>query len=185
MLTRIFPDPETAQGRADSQKHIRGFFNNHPDLATTLLRGDEQESLYRGRAGYPIRLNNPRLHSAVRAFAARLGMALYYDHHKQPVTDEQRVVVQWQTNLQLDTDEVLEAMLRAIGNPRTLAMGRQAFPKVFRYWSGVPEDDPSTFVSFTAFRESLGITALVLPKDTVSDNEQFVYRPGFLRGFRV
>jgi hypothetical protein len=185
MLTRLYPDPMTEQGRADSRKHIRGFINNHPALAKLFLTGNERETIYQGRTGYPIRLEEPRLHAAIHAFAARLGMALYYDHHKQPVRDDQRVVVHWQTNLQLDQDEVLEGVLRSIGNPRTLAMGRQAFPNVFRYWSGAPEDDASRFFSFAAFRESIGLTAVVVPMGDLSENDDAVFCPGFLKGFRV
>jgi len=186
MFSRIYPDPETEEGRKASHKHIVGFINNHPELAASFVYGDEKPVLYRGKEAYPIRLGeNEAMHRVALAFAARLGLGLYFDATGKAVPPDWWVVCRWYTNHQLDQDADLEQLLRSIGAPRTLAMGRNAVPNEFRYWAGTASDVPDQFLCFAAFRESFGVTAIVgPPDDTHGDLNPAVFRPGFLKGFR-
>lgn len=189
MASRIFPDPKTDTGRADMRKHIRGFVNNHPDLAAMFIMGDEPAFEWQGRQAYPIDVRSqPRLHRALNAFAARIGLALFRELTGNATPRGAVAIARWYSNFELENDSAIETLLQSMGAPRTLSMGRKNVVEQFRYWGGAPTDDASQFVSFAAFRESFG-TLTVIHTDGASEvdlhENQNAFRPGFLRGFKV
>jgi hypothetical protein len=186
MMSRIYPDPTTEAGRAASRNAIRGLINNHPDLAQVFVVGQKPPSIYKGGTAYPIRLDSDRLDRVVRAFGARLAAGLYFDLIGKPIPPDWPIVVDWKTNFMLDQDQQLDELLRTIGAPRTLVMGKLAVPEAFRYWSGVPPDAPDQLIAFAAFRESFGVTMIVmLPRQVegYSRDNRVLFFPGFLKGF--
>lgn len=190
MTSRIFPDPKTDVGRADNKKHIRGFINNHPELAGVFTSGMEQAIEYQGQTAYAIDLREQdRLQRAMKAFAARMGLALYREFAGKPAPTNAAIVARWYSNYELEHDAKVEEMLKSMGAPRTLRMGRKDVIDQFRYWGAITQDDPHLFGTFAAFRESFGTIAIIrtdgnLGEEAIDDNPNF-FRPGFLKGFKV
>ena len=140
--------------------------------------------LYRSRTAYPLRLGeNEAFHRVVLAFAARLALGLYYETTQRIVPAGWWVVASWHTNHMLDQDEHLEGLLKLIGAPRTLTMGKHSVAQEFRYWGGAAVDAPDRFMVFAAFREAFGVLAIVSPPDDEHGEHPAVFRPGFLKGF--
>ncbi|WP_421761600.1 hypothetical protein [Devosia sp.] len=189
MASRIFPDPTTDIGKADVRKHIHGFVNNHPDLAAMFITGDEPALDWQGRQAYPIDVHSqPRLHRALNAFSARIGLALFRELTGGAVPRDSVAIARWYSNFELENESTIESLLHSLGAPRTLAMGRKNVLEQFRYWGGAATDDSSQFVSFAAFRESFGTLTIIRTADGPEvdlEDTQNAFRPGFLNGFKV
>jgi len=184
-FTRIYPDPKTPEAEAKVREHIRGFINNHRDLAESVITGDEVEITYRGQPAFPLRLGaNSPLHRVANAFTARLAIGLYYDATGTAVPNGWPIATKWYSNEQLDQGEELNRLLEELGAPRTLVMGKQAVPDQFRYWSAIPEDEPDSFFAFMAFREAFGAVAVIRRPSDEPSQQEGIFRPGFLKGFR-
>jgi hypothetical protein len=186
----LFIGEETPEQRADTRRHIEGLVNNQPQLALAF-RNARPASTLGGRTGYAISLDGQdRLHSAMRAFGARVGLALYRERVGQPAPSESVILARWYSNVQLEHDEQVENFIRSFGAPHTLVMGRQNVVEQFRFWGGPAGDDPTLFGAFAAFRQSFGVVAIISTDSastgwdaTALANNASAYRPGFLKGY--
>jgi hypothetical protein len=185
MMSRFLTEPKSPAEKADVQRLIRGFINNHRDLALLFDTSASRPELLEGREVYPIPIRDPeRLGRILNAFAARMGLALYHEHYGRPAPARAKIATRWYSNVNLFAGDYPEELLKAIGLPRTLVAGKKAVPHQFRYWSAAP--DETTFGMFAAFRESFGVLAIFKVDDDVALPEGASFlQPGFLKGFVI
>lgn len=184
MLSRFLAGEETPASMADSKKLIRGFINNHPDLAMIFDLSESKSQMLEGREVYPVPIRDPdRLAHVLDGFAARLGLALFHEQYGHAAPPESRIATKWYSNANLFAGDYPEELLKAIGNPKTLVAGKHAVPHQFRYWSAAPDD--TTFGMFAAFRESFAVLAIIKAGDEPLPEGDNFLQPGFLKGFKV
>lgn len=186
MLSRIYPEPTSDAGRAEVRKHIKGFINNHRDLAGIFGTRTDQQIVFDGRPANLVEIGGlDQLHKAMNGFAARLGLALFYHTTGRIVPKETPIIARWYSNYELAAGLAPEDVVTAMGAPRTLQMGRQhVFPQ-FRYWAAQASDNPDYFGAFAVFRESFATFAGIRPDDDGISPFPDALRPGFLRDFTI
>jgi hypothetical protein len=185
MLSRLYPEATTRAARAEVNKYIAGFVNNHRDLAD-IFRSDGETIMFRGAPATMIDISKEtRLNSAMSAFAARLGLALYRHTIGKPAPVHATVAARWYSNHDIELGEYPEEMVAAMGAPKSLQMGRQHVYPQFRYWAGTPPDSTDYFASFAVFRESFATICIIRTDVEALTIHPRALHPGFLKGFRV
>jgi len=186
VMSRLFNASDPAPDvEGDVQAHIRGFINNHPDIAALFDISNSPPVLLEGRIVHPISITDPdRISHILDGFAARFGLAMYREHTGGVAPASARIATTWYSNVDLFAGRYPQEFLQAVGNPRTLQMGRMHVAGQFRYWPALA--DEHTFGVFAAFRESFGIMSIVRTDDEASlPEDAVVLSPGFLKGFKV
>ncbi len=184
MLSRNWPDPTTQEEREEASRHVSAFVRNFPHLAAAL-EFNERPVNYRGSTAYAALIpKSGPLAELMTAFSARVGLALFRERFRKAAPADSLVFSSWHPNAQLDGDEAIEEILRAMGPVKTIRQGRWEVSEQFRYWSAVPVDAPDHFGCFAAFRQSFGILAVIRPAAGDQPNTDYALRPGFLKSLR-
>jgi hypothetical protein len=196
LLSRIYPDSSSPQGRAEIASAFRGLRNNFPALFDELAADPEEmrEALVKARAVFPNATGalaiGPRMHALLARFAARVGLALHYDLCRQVVPAAGAVLVRVFSNASL-VDGVFPSDFAALlGDPRTLRQGSKSAEDQFSYASKAL-DDLSISAHIATFRMSFAVqafvardaTAMAPPEELGPDVDvtDRLFRPGFLK----
>lgn len=184
MLSRLLAPPGKEPPKAETEKYIKGFLHNHPDMAAMFdTRSSYMPTDFEGREVHAIPVTDPaRLANIVEAFGARLGLAMFSEAFGCPASKTASVRCRWYSNVQMFEGDYPEEFLQAIGLPRTLVMGEKSVTDQFRYWAAIGNANPAVFGCFSVFRESFGVLSIV--REDIVDDEDGVFHPGFLQGFR-
>lgn len=186
VISRIFPDPTTEQGRTDVRHHMGALFAWKPAFARSMFSIGDQETNYRGAQAHQMRMGaNSPLHPVMDAFAARVGLALYREASGRAAGPQAGVAAHWLSNAQLDENAAVNEMLEQLGLPRSLRQGAWHVAEQFRYWTALADDGEAPFACFAAFREAFGIVAFVAPDHHQLEGRGELFRPGFLKSFEI
>lgn len=184
VLSRMYPEPTTDEQRAEQVEVIRGFIANHRALAQRIYGQPDELVSFDGKPAHVMHVGDvTELHRAMNGFAARLGLALYYQERGLIAPPRAPIVCRWYSNYELASGEGPAELVRQMGNARTLSMGQQhVFPQ-FRYWSATASDNPDYFGCFAVFRESFAVFAGIDATEGREERFPGTLRPGFLRGY--
>jgi hypothetical protein len=182
--------PGTAETNQEIRRFIAGVGNNAPEVSEEInvesdLRGTKREEHKALPDAAAILTTGPIGASYLRAFGARVALALHFELTRQIVPETGGVFVKWMSNNAIVENEVPESFLAMLGPPQSLEQGRQTLEDQFQYKSSA-EGDGARSAHFATFRVSFAIQAFVVRDfnelreitDDVPDN---VFRPGFLK----
>ena len=96
-------------------------------------------------------LDGPVTHALLRAFSAKLGMALYREHVSEPLPEEGMVFTQHYLNAGLQRDEA-EATLKILPALGQLRQGRQSSGRLFNYRYN--SDNKTVVAALAAFNDN-------------------------------
>jgi len=123
-------------------------------------------------------LSDPRIQNAVRNFAQKLGLALYYRHAGMPIPKTGGVAARWYSNLQVESDAIPRGIAEVLPEFPKLSRGRVELTDQFFYRWGLA--DTKTIGTFLAmFRQSFAILGFVSADmaDFPQDNGPMTSRP--------
>lgn len=134
MLSRMYPTPTTVTAEREFQKYTRAVARNFPGLLEAMQPSLQQLTEARDKYGISppaggalkdmpvLSVRDARFHHAVRNFARKLGLALYYKHTKKILPANGGIGIRWYANVQVQADEI----------PRELAGVLPHFPRLER-----------------------------------------------------
>lgn len=176
MLSWIYPDPSTDEGKAEVYERIRAVQHNYPAVLKEMQPSVRQ--LRNAAKKYDLKLspgqsvselpvlsvNGPLVNRAVENFSRKLFCALHYKHVGKILPKSGGIAIRWFSNLQIENEEI----------PRSIAPILAGFPKLersriklddqfFYRWVVVDTKRSGAYLAF--FRRSFAILGFV--------NEQF------------
>lgn len=183
-ISRFLGTEPGSNSKKEMQNSIRPMFTRYPHLLEHF-NVNAKQIMYHGAIGNLVKIGTESaLKGVMNAFAARMGLALYRLTNGYPAPPNARIICRWHTNVDLDNNGPLNAVLESIGLPQTLVQGTKHVAAQFRFWPVTDANEPKLFGCVAVFRESFGITAFV---DTRDGNPAFeaTFQPGFLQGYKV
>jgi hypothetical protein len=164
LVGRFYPDPATDVDKADVKKLLQAVANNVPALLQEMyLRDAEQEVRLEGismpsGAGV-LRADGPILSSYMLTFAAKLGLALHFELHQEPVPISGGVHPFWFSNVQAAKGEIPEELLATLPALRTMTQGKKHVADQFQYSWATTEEREDTLL-YAVFRQSFAVAAI-------------------------
>jgi hypothetical protein len=129
----------------------------------------EQEAMLKGMPMQPgagaLRADGPILSSYMRTFATKLGLALHFELHEEPVPISGGVLPLWYSNVQAARGEVPEELLAVLPAPRTMTQGKKHVGDQFQYAWATTEDREETLL-YAVFRQSFAVAAITVKDRT-------------------
>jgi hypothetical protein len=172
LLGRVYLDADPA----DLERLLRGVANNVPGLLQEMeVAKAGQEFARRDIPQMPpgvgvLRVDGPILTKQIAVFGAKLGLALHYEAHRQPVPPGGGVQPMFFTNVSALTGDLPVEIINLLPAPRTLQQGRREVSEQFQYsWALTEEGRHSVF--YAVFRLSFAIAAV-----TAVDRSEFLNR---------
>lgn len=165
MIGRVHFDDPTEYDTSEMKQLLRAVRNNVPGLLEEMDIPDrEQRRLSRWlpkpeRAGGYLNLNGPIASSHLTVFAAKLGFALFYEHHGHPVPETGILRPMYFSNVQAMKGELPHAMLDLLPEQTTLRQGRKEVFNQFTY-STAAFEDTATLV-YATFRAAFAAGAII------------------------
>jgi hypothetical protein len=95
----------------------------------------------------------------MRTFAAKLGLALHFKLHQEPVPISGGVLPLWYSNVQAARGEIPEGLLAVLPAPRTMTQGKKDVGDQFQYAWATTEDREES-VLYAVFRQSFAVAAI-------------------------
>lgn len=182
-MSRLMPEPRLDAEKNDIEKYAKGLINNHPNVANLFSDG---ETLPDGNFQIQAKGENAsRMHYAMHAFCARLGLALYREKAGKFASENMRIYANYYSAQEIYQNEIPDAIFKVFHNPTPLAAGRNSSDNQFlydTYYDGNPTD---YFVIFASVRESFCTFVVIQPdllEFEITSNKGAVFRPGFLKG---
>jgi hypothetical protein len=124
-----------------------------------------------------------RLHNAMLAFSARLGMALHREIMGRAVDPQAYVFARYFSSNDIAMDDFPKGMFELLRNPRTLRAGRKHKSDEFLY-DHVYDAEEDRFLAFAMVRESFACATMITREPPpIEPNSGQMFRPGFLKGF--
>jgi hypothetical protein len=163
LVGRFYPDPPTEVDKADVQKLFKAAVNNVPALLQEMQLTEAEQKVGLGGLSIPsevgaLRADGPILSSYMLTFAAKLGLALHFELHQEPLPISGGVLPLWYSNVQAAKGEIPEDLLAALPAPRTMMQGKKHVADQFQYsWATTEQREHS--VLFAAFRQSFAVAA--------------------------
>lgn len=171
-LARGYPDPTVGSELAKFESIARSLGRHRPDLMLEMRPSSRQvrnELAQRGirlpsgmtTADVPfLNVSGPMVNSAVRSFARKLFLALYYKETGLIVPRAGGVGVRWYSNLQINDGVIPQSLSSVLPGFPKLARSKGDLSDQFLYRFGVA--DTKTIAAFLAFfRQSFGILGFV------------------------
>ena len=162
MLGRLYPDAADPTEKSDVIKTISAVKNNMPGLLEEMHLGEAEQELARSisvGAGF-LRLSGPLVTNHMTVFAAKLGLALFFDATGKALPASGNVVPFWFSNVQSLQGKIPLEFIRALPESKTLAQGKKSVADQFQYSQVVsPEHDWAGF--FATFRFSFAAGCVV------------------------
>lgn len=182
MLSRIYPDATTPEGKAEVEERIRAVVHNYPkvleEMKPTIRQLRDAAKKYgifpasgQSHADLPLlSARGPLINGAIENFSRKLFCALYYKHANAILSSEGGIAVKWYSNIQIENEEIPRELAAVLAGFPKLERARTKLDDQFFYRWGVA--DTKTVAAFlTFFRRSFAIlgyinvnaTAFVLP----------------------
>ena len=169
MLSRIYPDPTTEKGRAETYERIRAAAHNYPEIleemrptARQLRKASEKYGLGESYADLPaLSVKGPRINAAIENVGRKLFCALYYMHTGQIVPPDGGVAIRWFTNVQIDADEIPRSLAPLLANFGKTERSRTKLDDQFFYRWVVPSDSKNVAAFLAFFRRSFALLGYV------------------------
>lgn len=183
VFSRVLVPADAAIDREEIGKHIRGLFNNHPEIALLLGGKSRRPMVLEGREVYEVSIDDPeRIARIQEAFGARFALAMYHEQFGKPAPANARIAVRWYSNAELFAGQYPEEVVRAMGASHTLTAGKFSVDAQFRYWWAATSEQ--MFGVFAVFRESFALMAVVRTDADDDEHDESLWSPGFLKGFQ-
>lgn len=156
----------------EARKLLRTMTSIAPEFVRELF--DERTATYvwaKGRDSFygrkrRMELNGPVTHALLRAFSAKLGMALYREHVGVPLPEGGMVFTQHYLNSGLERQEA-EATLGILPILGQLRQGRQASGRLFNYRYNT--DDRSIVAALAAFNDNFFVRVFATYDKQITD----------------
>lgn len=150
MLGRLYPDAPDPTEKSDFIKTISAVKNNVPGLLEELHLDEAEQELARKRLGISIgtgflRLGGPLVTNHMKVFAAKLGLALFFDATGNALPVTGRIVPFWFSNVQSLQGKIPSEFLKALPEPKTLAQGKKSVLSVSVFPNRVPGEGLGRF----------------------------------------
>jgi hypothetical protein len=191
VMSRLRGGQEDEKASAELRKCLAGVRREFPGLLEAMRPRTHREfrnarkkygiSLQPGQVStdLPIMLlTDPRISDAVRNFAQKLGLALYYKHAGVPLPRTGAVAARWYSNLQVEADQIPRDLADVLPTFPKLARGERELTDQFFYRVGLT--DTKTMGTFLAmFRQSFAIVGFVSVEaaDFPEDSGAMIARP--------
>src|SRR6266851_3544450 len=171
MLSRMYPDPTTEEGRREVNERIRAVAHNFPEILLEMRPTAEQDKTAVEKYGLehlrmpdgqlPIfSARGLRLNAAIGNFSRKLFCALYYRHAAFILPVGGGIAMRWFTNVQIDADEIPRSLAPLVSNFPMLERARTKLDDQFFYrWVVAEERSVAVFLAF--FRRSFAILGYV------------------------
>jgi len=165
MLGRIYSDDPSEYDSDEMKGLLKAIRNNVPGLLEEMDVPDrEQRRLSRWMpkpdpgGGY-IDVSGPIASTHLTVFAAKMGFALFHDHHSHPVPEAGVVRPMYFSNVQAMKGELPHEMLNLLPEQSTLRQGKKQVFSQFTY-STAAFEDVATLV-YATFRSAFAAGAVI------------------------
>jgi hypothetical protein len=191
MLSRTRGGKQDDAARAEVAKYMAAVRNEFPGLLEVMRpRTHREYRTAQRKYGLILKpdqvstdlpvflLSDSRIQNAVRNFARKLGLALYYKHAGMSVPHTGGVAARWYSNLQVDSDAIPRQLAEILPEFPNLIRGRVELTDQFFYRWGLA--DTRMIATFLAmFRQSFAIVGFVSAdvSDFPADNGPMTARP--------
>ena len=185
LISRIYPNTNTAELNAELKKMLHEVGNNHPGLLKETVPSERQVMRDVGNllpGTFPLNASGPLLGTAMSTFAGKLGLAPHF-HTTQRVLPAQGILLaRWYTNHQVFTGAIPADLLQLVGEPSTLSQGKWNVGDQFLYASASTQDGQRS-AHLAQFRNSFAVLAIAFADAPLSPEVHnfAIFRPGFLR----
>jgi hypothetical protein len=130
MLGRVYPDASDDIERDDIRKTVQAVASNVPGVLEEMHLSEAEQDEARSRlniqvGGGFLRLDGPLVTRHMIVFAAKLGLALYFDSTGKALPASGGIVPFWFSNVQSLRGEIPAEFLNALPAPKTLEQGPQ------------------------------------------------------------
>jgi hypothetical protein len=165
-LARIYPDTHQAIDEEDVVKILAALQNNAPSVLLEMKMGRAAEKLglrslpVELRDGGLLRLDGPIVSKMLKAFAYKIGLALYFEETCTPLPPDGEIAVRPFSNVEKFSGEFPDDSLNFLGSNRTLQQGRKHVGDQFLYATAL-SDDKKLGAFFAGFRMSFSVLAFV------------------------
>ena len=137
--------------RVDSRRARKAMMARNLELPTGTMYRD-----------LPIlAVNGPLVSAAVRSFARKLGLALYYKHAGTPLPSVGALWSRWWTNWSVQSDPIPPEVFKVAPEAPGLIRNQVDLTDQFAYRWGPPVEDPPKMVFLSVFRRSFAILVFV------------------------
>lgn len=183
-MSRLYPIADTEEQRSEIRKYIRALANNHREIALLFAR-HEDVIWWEGRLANVVHFpDESELNTAMNAFAARVGIALFYEVAGFALPPEASILCRWYSNYDVASEDFPTEFVESLGLIRTLSQGNANVFDQFKWAAARTADSGNGFGFVAAFRRSFVVSGAIWldGRDTEFPAR---YRPGFLREFEV
>lgn len=173
MLSRTRGGKEDAAAKAELGRYIAAVREDFPGLLDAMQPRTHREYrnarkkhglvLQPGKVSTDLPiflLSDPRIQNAVRNFAQKLGLALYYKHAGIPLPKTGGVAARWYSNLQVERDAIPRELAEVLPEFPKLSRGQVELTDKFFYRWGLT-DAKMTGVFLAIFRRAFAIVGFV------------------------
>lgn len=184
-LSRIYPDPQTDEQKADINRSIGSLARNYPHLLEELGPPEPSDEHVEGSATFIA--NGPILSSIMGTFGARIGFALHHRLTGEIVSPAGAAFVVWYSNTQRFEGSLPKEFLATLGPDYTMSQGRKSVEGQFAFAFASSRPDRDVTAYWATFRQSFAIAAFVSQSASnfADAHPDYVARPGFLRSYSV
>ena len=182
MLSRLSPDPESAEQEKEMRNVMAAVARNYPDMFREIRPSPQRVRQFFAKRGQrkpldvltsevPVLfLGGPIVATAMEAFARKLLLGLHYTETGQIVSHSGGILWHWYTNVQAVENELPSATIRLFGGSRPLQRAQRNLREQFDYRFGIgPGEEFAGY--FAWFRAAFAILGIV------SKNEEHLPRP--------
>lgn len=172
MLSRIYPDADTEQGKKEVYERIRAVGHNYPDLLQEMKPSARQvrTAIKKYSLSKPdgittaemplLNIDGPLVNSAVENFGRKLFLALYYFHTGNILPSKGGVAIRWYSNLQIEDEVIPRELAGLVSEFSTLQRSKKDLADQFFYRYRVTDDNKAA-VFLVFFRRSFAILGFV------------------------
>jgi hypothetical protein len=172
MLSRMSPDGEDGDQKAETTEIIRAVARNDPDLSMELWASEEDVRAFLRRRGVAVpaslplpdvpvlTINGPLVVGCMATFARKLFTALHYKETGHIVPPEGGIGWRWVTNASPVDEQVPVDFVMLLGGRPAIERARRNLEDQFDYvWDG--PDGGSRAAYFVTFRSSFALFGIV------------------------
>jgi hypothetical protein len=161
LVARFYPSTDVDE--ADVQKLFKAVANNVPGLLQEMHLSDAEQEVGLEGLSVPsgagaLRADGPILSSYMLTFAAKLGLALRFELHQEPVPISGGVFPLWYSNVQAAKGKIPAELLATLPAPRTMRQGTKHVADQFQYSWTTTEEREHTLL-YAVFRQSFAVAA--------------------------
>jgi hypothetical protein len=174
-LSRIYPDAQTAEARADMKKVTHAVITNYPEVASGIQR-IAAPPYVRLPSGFLVKEDRVHLRmdeyiaTALEQFGIKFGLAMHWLETRQIASKNARISVMAFSNYQDSVGEIPNAVFRIFPRLEMLRQGAFTSENTFRYGSRV-ESDQRFSAHMCTMRYSFMVLAMVDENHDVATDE--------------